>query len=308
MLLVDDKPYQLTQADTDKYSGKVAIMVVESRVRESVDNRRIEAGAFSGILTHYTTMLGGKKCRVRYYENENWDDTLRRNIYEPEYIMIDGRAGGFELDNDPEKAWFFFNHPGWDEHPDRKSAEGRQPLIPRGTRKQFRIRQAMDKSVGKVFEIQKAIDKLSEASKKWTAQEMHGIAQTLSDNQSSALRLPWQVIQHNDITKEDIEALRGALVITYLQDPVYFYKTIMETRQAQLASAVLALSRGEGKVLNFDPTSLTWSLNEGKKEATKLGTIAAKDDPASALVKLALKDTAIGDKLIRASDNIKETA
>ncbi len=308
MLLVDDKPYSLSAAEQEKYNGKYAITVLQERIRLNDENRRVEAGAFSGILTEYFTQLNGKRSKVRYFEASTWDDSIKREVFDPVYLMIDGRAGGFEVDNNPELAWFLHNHTGWDEHPDRKPmAEGRQPLIQRNVLKQFHIRQLKDKNIAKIFDVQKARKALDAASEKWSYKEMQGIAATLVSNQSSALVLDWRIMGYKDIAPADQDALRGALIMAYDQDPLYFSRLIGGSRESQLNSAIIDLQAGENALLVFDPTSFTWSLNTGGKDAEKLCTVKKSDDPTSFLTKAALKDTAIGDKILTAAANLKET-
>lgn len=307
MLLVDGNPHTLTAEERKRLSKKFKVMVPLSKVRRNKDMKnRIEPSQGQAITTTYNALIGGQQKTVRYYNNKRWDDTIRADVYSPEHIWISD-AGYLDIENDPELAWFLHNHPGWSDNPHRKSVNGAQPFIKNDTMIQFRILNIAEGNLG-VFEKANKLEKLLAASKKWSWQEMVGICHTLGSNHDATIPLPYQIVYYRDITEDQTEALRSALVDFATKEPVYLYDIIHSSMQAEISTAVHNLAFGENPKLKFNGETRVWELQEGKKEALKLYTVPDKDDPHAFLVKKATEDKSIGEKLIRLSANSAVTA
>jgi hypothetical protein len=116
-LEIDGKPFGLTQDQTEKYSKKMVFRIGKQFVTPNrTGDPEVPALSTSAVhvmpqYRHYE-MTGKTKMPkglLVYFQQKRWDDTAKRNEYEPARVEITYK--GYMESTDPELNFFLDNHP-----------------------------------------------------------------------------------------------------------------------------------------------------------------------------------------------------
>ena len=314
MLLKDGKPFELSKEEILEYSREIVFLQpTDPKWNPANGDYDIKGG--TGITTSYiTTTTGGangKQMMIRYYENSYYDDTSKREVYQPNNIMIQHPLMFIKTRKDQyELNWFLLNHPGNMNHPAREAAraEGtRDPLF--HVVGQFRVHDKNKKAQMHLLRLKyhKALmDHILEGgSKSWKHKELVSACETLIAAQDPLKRLPNDIYNYSAYGEEESDILRAALA-TFCdnnENISFAHATLITDRNVNVASKINnALSNPEKSCFDFDAPKRQFKIKkDGKWEvyATIPGTVRL--EPVAWLTDQANKDKGIMGVIMDAS-------
>jgi hypothetical protein len=132
MLIVNKSPFLMEEGHRKEYGRKTTYMFPKSAI--SIDQRtgKVSMAQAIGIPAEYRMIHPQTKVQqtVRYYESSYWDETLKREVYSPENIMITNTGQLHVPSENVELNYFLQNHPGLEEGKQRKNGlNNRYPII-----------------------------------------------------------------------------------------------------------------------------------------------------------------------------------
>lgn len=312
-LLLDGEEFSLDELARNQLNRDVTYMLPKSAVSRSRTNGKVEINNGVGIPAAYRMiytdpiMKKQREVEVRYYETARWDDTLRKNVYMPDNVMIEGSTGGngklIVGKYQQELNWFLQNHPGLQDGTQRKNYP-RYPILFRMLDKGKESRSSIQ-LYGIKREVMEFVDPNSKTA--WGYEKLIAACETLS-NDGNFASIPaganlyvtneihnyreYKMIPANDTeAREDAEnIMRAALMRLIEAFPEYAKDRLLDSQDRVLNEIVLRVGMTEITGVKYDAANSVWVENYGTPEQKVLMKVAKNQDANRALFLECKKD------------------
>lgn len=265
MLLLDDKPYKLSDEDTITYGKNLTYLIPQSKVSRNAVTKRLEVPQGIGIpCTFRFINKDGKESTLRYFDHSYYDEGLKREIYTPEQLLIDNTGRMIVSKTDAEKNFFLNMHPGLDEGVSRKHYP-RYPII-------FRIKDKPKENIARMedFKLKRELEAYIDpaSSKSWDFEQLVAMCQVLaSDNDPNSrpynLVLPDEVLGYGEIEAMDAAekkryepVLRVALLDVINKWPQYAKDRMHVSMDREVMTTINKAMKDP--TFRFNPSNNTW--------------------------------------------------
>ncbi len=308
-LLVDGKPFRLDDLAIKDYSRTYTYIFPKSAVRRRPDNGVIEAATGYGIPTEYRMVdpTTKREITVRYYESARWDDTVRKDVYSPDNILMENTGKMIVSQIQAELNWFLNNHPGLEDGPQRKFFP-RYPVLFRLLNKPKDADRRLDR-----FRIRRELSEFidTESKKSWKFDQLIAACEVLtSDNDigsiPTGMMLPKDIQTYRDMSNErdpDIikgyeSVLRAALLELIDNYPEYAKDRLVLSVDRRIMMLINRADRYELTGVRYDSKIRKWVEQEGDKNVPFLG-VPDNSDHKKHLLKECKKDPKLLEKIER---------
>lgn len=313
MLLLDGEPFKLDDVATAEFAKNYTYMIPRSKVSRNRVTGVIEIAQGVGITAEYRFInnRSKKECRLRYYEYSHWDDTLRKEVYFPENIMI-GDTGLLHVGRtQAELNYFLNNHPGLEGGDSRKDYP-RYPILFRLKNKPKDSMVAMER-----YNIRKEMEQYidPENPKAWKFDRLLSCCQALANDTEFAsipqgLQLPSEVLNYREIEAMDKEerkeyevVLRVALLKVISDFPEYAKDRLLVSLDREWLTIINRASQTEFTNFRFDPQTSSWVEFENNKWLTVL-KCKSNENPHNRLMKEMKADPKLQAKIQGFADKV----
>jgi hypothetical protein len=267
-LLLDGEPFRLDDLAHKEFGRNFTYMMPMNKASRNRNTGHLELPHGIGIPAEYRFIekKSNKECTLRYFEFSRWDDTLRKEVYTPEQIMIGDRGIMPISSNQAELNFFLHNHPGL-EHGEQRKRYPRYPIIFALKNKPKQGMMEMEKWKIKK-EMESYID--PENPKAWKFDKLVAACQALANDTEFAsippnLRLPSEVLNYREVEEMNAEereayevVLRMALLNIIAQHPHYAMDRLIKSLDREMLTIINRASRTEFTNFKFDTASSTW--------------------------------------------------
>ncbi len=308
MLLVDGKPYSLSNEEVKEYGTRIKWHVQPKPYDKVNDKHGISEGV--GFPNVYTKKIGAAKQmdqRVVYYTQEEYDDTLKKTHYKVDNTgstILIGNKGVLTTSN-AELNFFLYNSPYNGSNPFRQDeysdVYAGKPILfykynPAGNHKHAADKLKAKKDLHDIFDL--------EGSKPWSDTQIISACKTL--NASADRVIPQVLIDWNEYKDEEgVPALRNGLQALADMEPLWLKNIVLTGRKSIVSRTInKCLENVEFTGFSYSPTGRKYIITKADGKVEDFLVIPDKKDPDQFLLEMMFSNHKQLDKLSKLLDKL----